>query len=482
MTKTTHHPVRPAGRPFNLARQLALIAGVALLPALLAAQTLPAQGAVGQVDSVRGIGALQSPGQSPRSLSKGAVLQEGDRLTTASNASAIVALKDGTRMTLRPGTDMVFSQYRYNRDAADNNMLLNLFKGGLRVLTGLISKGAPNAARIQAATVTVGVRGTDFDARLCQGDCAAESRAVGGQARGIDIKAGARLIALSGEAFATSSAGQKRRLANGAAIYPTELVETGPGAYAVLAFRDESRITLGSSTRFKVDQFAFDANQPQQGRFLMSLLRGTLRAFTGLISKANNRNVKFTTATATVGVRGTGLDLVCTGACAGEPERTERCNDDFEKAAQGFRALTWLGRIDFTPAGQQDAEELLLGQGIFINACGKRAISSIDLPLGPRPDGVPAPSNLFTLNPVEDLDDGLFVFVRDGHIEVSSGKEVLQLGRDEVGVALPDGKIERALRLPRFIEFDPVPLPATLQFGVRDLLSGAGLGEVQQCK
>jgi hypothetical protein len=265
------------------------------------------------------------------------------------------------------------------------------------------------------------------------------------------------------------------------------LVETSPGAHAVLAFRDDSRITLGASTRFKVDQFAFDADRPQQGRFLVSLLKGTLRAFTGLIGKANNRNVAFTTATATVGIRGTGLDLVCTGSCADDAEKAEKaektdlCAREVEGTRQGFSALTWLGSTEFTPVGQEQAEELLTGQGIFINPCGKRPITSIDLPLGPRPDTVPIPSNLFSLNQVEDVEDGLFVYVRDGHIEVTSASGVLQLGRDEVGVARPDGTLERALRLPRFIEFDKTPLPSTHQFSVRSLLTGAGLGEVQIC-
>lgn len=477
MYKTSHALTRT-----TMGRML-LTSLMAMAPILLNAQTAAAP--AGEVESVRGIGFVQTPGQVPRSLSKGAALAEGDRLTTASNASAILLLKDGTRMTVRPETDMVFTQYRYTQGSGDNAMLLNLFKGGLRALTGLISKGSPSAARIQAATFTVGIRGTDFDARLCQGDCAAESRLVGGQSRAIDIQASARVIALAGEAAATSPAGQKRRLTSGTAIYPSELIETGPGSFAVLAFRDESRITLGASSRFKVDQFAFDADRPQQGRFLVSLLNGTLRAFTGLIGKANHRNVAFTTATATVGIRGTGLDLVCTGHCANEPEEAEKseiCARKLDGASEGFSALTWLGSIDFTPSGQEQAEVLLPGQGIFLGLCGRQAITTLDLPLGPRPDSVQVPSNLFSLNPVEDVEDGLFVYVRDGHIELTRGDNVLHLGHGEVGVARPDGALERALRLPRFIEFDKTPLPSTQQFSVRGLLRDAGLGEEQLCR
>ena len=49
----------------------------------------------------------------------------------------------------------------------------SLFKGGVRVVAGLIAKLFPNAARLTTPTDTVGIRGTDFDARLCGTDCAA---------------------------------------------------------------------------------------------------------------------------------------------------------------------------------------------------------------------------------------------------------------------------------------------------------------------
>lgn len=436
------------------------------------APTTPAASAAGEIESVRGIGFVQTPGQAPRSLSKGTPLLEGDRVSTASQGSAVVVLRDGTRMTVRPESDLVLSQYRFSNGANDNSMVLNLLKGGLRALTGLINKGQPNAARLQTATATVGIRGTDFDARLCQGDCARESTAVGGAPRGVDIKASARLVALQGEAFAVDAAGQRRLLANGGPVYSGELIETAAGANAVLVFRDDSRVTLGPTTRFKVDQFAFDPAKPQEGRFLVSLLKGSLRALSGAIGKANNRNVLYTTRTATVGIRGTGQDIVCTGTCADEPDAP----------GTGFSVLAWLGSIEVTPGGQTLAEVLLSGQGVFIGTGGRRSINSIDTPLGPRPDGVTVPPNLFGQAPVSEGEEGLFIFVRDGHIEVTTATGVLQLGRDEIGLARPDGSVDRAMRMPRFIEFDRLPLPSTQQFTVRNLLNEAGLRESQQCR
>jgi hypothetical protein len=107
---------------------------------------------------------------------------------------------------------------------------------------------------------------------------------------------------------------------------------------------------------------------------------------------------------------------------------------------------------------------------------------SLPQPLGPRPDGVSTPPGTFSTAPVSDTEEGLFVNVRDGHIVISTAQGVLQLGRDEVGVVRQDGSVARAQRLPRFIEFDRVPLPSTQQFNVRSLLNNAGFGEAQQCK
>ena len=148
-------------------------------------------------------------------------------------------------------------------------------------------------------------------------------------------------------------AGTRRRLVVGGSVYPGEVVETSPSATAVLAFRDDSRTTLGSATRFRVDSFVFDEQSPKDGRFLVSLLRGSLRALTGIIGKTNNRNVGFTTATATIGIRGTGLDLDCS---------------DEGRSEESCRFYTWLGSIEVTQKGQSALQVLEAGQGLYVSA------------------------------------------------------------------------------------------------------------------
>jgi hypothetical protein len=453
--------------PSCLRRLAPMALGIGLL---LAAAGAAAQLA-GEVEFSRGVGFAQMPGQVPRTLGKGLSLREGDRLTTSEGAFAVIKLEDGTRMTVRPNSELVLQQYQFKENAPDNSMLMQLVRGGFRTITGLISKGSPNAARVQTSTATIGIRGTDFDARICARDCGGESARVPDSARPNAVQASAKVVTAQGELAAVDGAGTRRRLVDGGSIYPGDLVETGSGTRAVLAFRDDSRITLGAATRFRVDNFIYDEKNASEGRFLVSLLKGSVRALTGLIAKANNRNVGFSTATATIGVRGTGFDLNCTGVCAGEPDTGD----------SGLTLFTWLGSIAVTPQGQTALQVLQAGQGLFISASGMVPITNQPAIDGPRPDGVTVPPKLFSHDNVSDSQEGLFVFVRDGHIEVATAGEVLHLGKGEAGFAGNNGETFRPNAIPKFLDFDRMPMPGKNPLLV-SVLSDAGIKAGNQCK
>lgn len=450
-----------------------------LFRAVLAAAALLLAGAVhaqvaGEVEFARGVGFAQTGSQTPRILGKGLPLNQGDRLTTSDNGSAIVKLADGTRMTLRPNSELVVQQYQFKENAPDNSMLMQLVRGGFRAVTGLISKGGADAARVQTNTATIGIRGTDFDARLCTTDCGQESSRVAASARPNAVLASAKVISVQGQLDAVDASGQRRHLYEGGSLFPGDVAETGAATRAVLAFRDDSRITLGSTTRFRVDNFVFDEQNPGEGRFLVSILKGTVRALTGLIGKANHRNVGFTTATATIGVRGTGIDFTCTGACAGEPSTG---------SDSGLTLFTWLGSIAVTPTGQTAMQILQQGQGLFIAPTGIRPVFAPPPMEGPRPDQVTVPPKLFSTSQVQDSQEGLFVYVRDGHIQVATQTgEVLQLGRGEAGYAGFNGQTARPLTVPKFIDFDRIPLPNVRNPSVASLLGETRSRTNSQCR
>jgi hypothetical protein len=425
-------------------------------------------GSAGEVEFTRGVGYAQTPGQTARILGRGLEFKEGDTLSTAAGSTAIVRMQDGTRMTLRPGTDLVVQQFQYRPEAPNNSMVLQLFTGGLRAITGLISKNAPEAAKLRTKTATIGIRGTDFDARICQSECVAESSRVSESARANAVQASAKIVATQGQIMAVDGAGTRRRLVDGAAIYPGETVETGSAARGVLAFRDDSRLTLGAATRFRVDSFTYDDKNPGEGKFLVSLLRGSVRALTGLIGKANNRNVGFTTATATIGVRGTGLDMQCDEACS---------------------FFTWLGTIEVTPTGTSQGtglsalQVLSAGQGLIVDANGMRPAPAPMLEDLPRPDTVPVDTKqLFSETAMSGDPEGLYVFVRDGHIEITTASETLHLGKGETGFASDTGRTVRPLLMPLFLEFDRIPKPDSTNPMLQSILNETGNRSAKQCR
>jgi hypothetical protein len=471
LNNNTISATAPRRLPANsLASALALVFSLISISAF--AQT-NAPASAGEVEFMRGVGFAQTPGQTPRTLGKGLPLQEGDRLTTADGATAVVKLQDGTRMTVRPGSEMVLSQFKYKQDAPDNSMVINMLRGGLRAITGLIAKSSPNAARIQTNTATIGIRGTDFDARICSADCGNESRRVPQAAKPNAIQASAKVLSSRGEVVAVDGAGARRRLVDGGGVYPGDVVETGQGTQAILAFRDESRVTVGAASRFRVDNFVYDSKNAGEGRMLTSILKGTVRALSGLIAKANNRNVGYSTSTATIGIRGTEVLIRCTGICAGEAGA----------ASDGLSVYTYSGQVEVTKLTDFTSTFVLSpGQGLSVSPAGTQGLNAEPANDLTAPGSLPASPALFGSDNVNENQEGLFVFVRDGHIELTTNSSVLHLGRNEAGLAGNDGSTVRPQDVPRFLEFDRTPLPNATNFNVTALLGDSNITGGRICR
>jgi hypothetical protein len=457
-------------------RKHALIAALALVSGLNAHAQTPPAGNAGEVEFMRGVGFAQSPGQTPRTLGKGLTLKEGDRLTTADGATAVVKMQDGTRMTVRPGSEMVLTQFKYQQAAPDNSMVINMLRGGLRAITGLISKGSPNAARIQTNTATIGIRGTDFDARICSRDCGSEASRITQQAKPNAIQASAKVLTSRGEVMAVDGAGVRRRLVDGGGVYPGDVIETGTGTQAILAFRDESRVTVGATSRYRIDSYVFDSKNAGEGRMLTSLLKGTVRALSGLIAKANNKNVAYSTSTATIGIRGTELLIRCTGVCAGEaPAGT----------SDGLVVYTYSGLVEVAPTASSSITQTLTltpTAGVFSDARVVRLLNSEPTNDLTAPGNQPIPPSFFEAGAVDENQEGLYVFVRDGHIEITTATDVLHLGHNEVGFAGGGGNTVRPSTIPRFIEFDRTPLPNTPNLNVVSLLGDSDIRGGRICR
>lgn len=87
------------------------------------------------------------------------------------------------------------------------------------------------------------------------------------------------------------------------------IVTTGDRSRAVLKFEDGQLIVLRSNTSFRINKYYYNAERVENSNIFFSLLKGGLRAVTGLIGERNKQAFKLSTPNATVGIRGTDFML-----------------------------------------------------------------------------------------------------------------------------------------------------------------------------
>ncbi len=105
----------------------------------------------------------------------GARVGTGDTVVTGAGAYVRMQMTDGGEMVMRPESQLKVESYKFNEQKpAEDNFVFRMLKGGLRTVTGLIGKrGNRDAYSLRTATATVGIRGTQFDLRVCAANCGA---------------------------------------------------------------------------------------------------------------------------------------------------------------------------------------------------------------------------------------------------------------------------------------------------------------------
>lgn len=126
----------------------------------------------GQITHLLGTLSAKKADGTSKLLSVKSDIAEGDTLTTEKETYARIKFADGGEVVLRPGTQLKVESYAYNAAKPEgDNVVLSMFKGGLRAVTGLIGKRNREKVSFATETATIGIRGTHFGALLCQNDC-----------------------------------------------------------------------------------------------------------------------------------------------------------------------------------------------------------------------------------------------------------------------------------------------------------------------
>jgi hypothetical protein len=143
----------------------------AILLALLAAGGAWAAPA-GEVTHLSGTLSVRKADGTSKLLAIQSAVEEGDVVSTEADTYARIKFVDGGEVVLRPRSQLRIESYRYDEAKPQgDNILLNMLKGGLRAVTGLIGKRNKEKIAYRTPTATIGIRGTHFGALFCQGDC-----------------------------------------------------------------------------------------------------------------------------------------------------------------------------------------------------------------------------------------------------------------------------------------------------------------------
>lgn len=103
---------------------------------------------------------------SVRAVAKGAEIRNGDLIETGAGRAQL-RFTDGALVSLQPESQFRVDDYRFGGSADGTEKgFFSLLKGGLRTITGLVGRFNRDAYQINTPTATIGIRGTEYLAKL----------------------------------------------------------------------------------------------------------------------------------------------------------------------------------------------------------------------------------------------------------------------------------------------------------------------------
>jgi len=127
-----------------------------------------------------------------------------------------------------------------------------------------------------------------------------------------------KVIYVTGTVVARLADGSMKVLSQDSEVRPEDVVTTEKNSVVRIKFSDGGQLTLRPETRLKIDAYHYEAAKPEDDGMVFSLVKGGLRAISGLISKRGNRDAyQAKTLQGTIGIRGTRYGMLL---CQTDPE------------------------------------------------------------------------------------------------------------------------------------------------------------------
>ncbi len=151
-----------------------------------------------EINLLTGKGTASSPeGGGVRNLAKGDRVFTGDVVSSGPNSYVNLKFRDGAFVLIRPNSRFQIEDYQYpvaappkptirqpapeaqpappplaSSSPTTTRAFFRLLKGGFRAVSGLIGKSERADYRVATPVATIGIRGTDYSAVICDAACA----------------------------------------------------------------------------------------------------------------------------------------------------------------------------------------------------------------------------------------------------------------------------------------------------------------------
>jgi hypothetical protein len=135
---------------------------------LLAALCLPAAAGtaiagetIGMVRFVSGDASV-TRGEKSLQAAVGLKVMAGDTLVTGRDGSLGLILRDDSSLSIGPESRLLLRSFQFSPSEGKFDLVTRISRGTMAYLSGLIGKLAPEKARFETPTATIGIRGTRF--------------------------------------------------------------------------------------------------------------------------------------------------------------------------------------------------------------------------------------------------------------------------------------------------------------------------------
>lgn len=145
----------------------ALLIAILLVTVTSPSWALPPSGEdnIGVVRNAAGIAHI-TRGETVLQAAPGIKLHEGDTLTTGSDGTLGIILRDNSLLSLGPESHFVVKSFSFSPAQGKIGLLARISKGTMAYVSGLIGKISPQSVRFETPVASIGIRGTYFAVKV----------------------------------------------------------------------------------------------------------------------------------------------------------------------------------------------------------------------------------------------------------------------------------------------------------------------------